>query len=121
VLRQHGEKLSLTASPFQQGPDDCWGGCAHLHALCIGRRIRFGRCIACSLGQVLFCRPAGHARRAARAAKRLPEKILDLSVQAAQIIVRPALNALEYRGVDAKEEGFPFRHVMKLIGEASRC
>ena len=58
----------------------------------------------------MFWRPAGRARGAARPAKRLPEKILDLSVQAAQIIVCPALNALEYGGVDAKEKGFPFRH-----------
>jgi hypothetical protein len=49
-------------------------------------------------------------RRAARPAKRLPQKILDLSVQAAQIIVCPALNALEHGGVDAKQEGFPVRH-----------
>ena len=67
-----------------------------------GRRIRFSRCIA--------RRPAGYPRRPARSAKRLPQKILDLSVQAAQIIVGPALNALEDRGVDAKEKGFPFRH-----------
>ena len=47
---------------------------------------------------------------AARTAKRLPEKILDVGVQAAQIIVCPALNALEHGGVDAKQEGFPVRH-----------
>ena len=90
--------MSLAAGPFEEGPDDRRGGCAHLHALCIGRRIRFGRCLA------------RYARRAARPAKRLPEKILDLSVQAAQIIVCPALNALEDGGVDAKQERFPFRH-----------
>jgi hypothetical protein len=41
-------------------------------------------------------------RDPARTAERVAKKILDLSVQAAQIIVCPALNALEHGGVDAK-------------------
>ncbi len=63
----------------------------------------------------MFFGPAGPARGTACPAKRLPKKILDLSVQAAQIIVCPTLNALEDCGVDSKEERFPVRHVMNLL------
>ncbi|HKP30762.1 MAG TPA: hypothetical protein VJU15_15225, partial [Gemmatimonadales bacterium] len=40
----------------------------------------------------------------------LPEKVFDLSVQAAQLVVRPALERLMDRGIQAKEKRFPFSH-----------
>ena len=57
----------------------------------------------------------GRPGRAARPAKRLPEKILDLGVQAAQVVVCPALNALEHGRVDANQEGFPVRHGVPVL------
>ena len=50
------------------------------------------------------------ARRAARLAQRLAQQVLDLGVQAAQVVVGPALNALEDSRVDSQEKGFPLRH-----------
>jgi len=35
---------------------------------------------------------------------------LDLRIEAAQIVVRPALDRLQQGRVDTKQEGFPIRH-----------
>ena len=49
-------------------------------------------------------------RRAAGPAQRLAQDELDLRVEAAQIIVRPALHRVEHGAVDPQEERLPLRH-----------
>ena len=47
-------------------------------------------------------------RKPSRPAQRLAEQKLDLPVEAAQIIIRPALHGLQHRRIDAEEEWFAF-------------
>lgn len=47
---------------------------------------------------------------APRLPEHTPQQELDLAVQAAQIVVCPALNGVEYVAVYAHEEGLPVRH-----------
>jgi hypothetical protein len=42
--------------------------------------------------------------------QRTPEQKLDLAVQAAQIVVGPALNGLEHLAVNPQQEGFAIGH-----------
>jgi hypothetical protein len=52
--------------------------------------------------------------RVLRLAAGLPERPaqeeLDLRIETAQIVVRPALDGLQQRRIDSKQEGFPFGH-----------
>jgi hypothetical protein len=63
---------------------------------------------------------APFARETAGPSQRVAKEELDLGVQAAQVVVGPALNALEDARIDTKEEGFPVRHGVSFIGESSR-
>ena len=54
-------------------------------------------------GRLLVFQPPGLLRRAA-------QQELDLRVEAAQIVVRPALDGVQHRGVDPKEERFTIGH-----------
>jgi hypothetical protein len=49
-------------------------------------------------------------RRAPMIAQRPPEDELDVSVEAAQIVVGPALQRIQDRFVDPQEKGLPFSH-----------
>ena len=42
--------------------------------------------------------------------QRPAEHELDLAVQTAQLVVRPALNGVEHLAVDPEQEWFPFSH-----------
>ena len=42
--------------------------------------------------------------------QRIAQDELDLRVEAAQIVVRPALHRVEHGAVDPQEEGLPFGH-----------
>jgi hypothetical protein len=42
--------------------------------------------------------------------QRVPQDELDLAVQAAQVVVRPALNGIEYVAIDPEQKGLPFSH-----------
>jgi hypothetical protein len=46
----------------------------------------------------------------ARLSKRAAQEKFDLRVQAAQIVVRPALNGLEYLPVDPEQKRLPLSH-----------
>jgi hypothetical protein len=46
------------------------------------------------------------------------KKELDLPVQAAQVIVRPALNGVEYFAVDPQQEWLSLGHVRLLVDRA---
>ena len=59
---------------------------------------------------------AGRLPQAPCLDQHLPEKVLDLSVQAAQVVVRPALQRLMDRGIQAKEERFPLSHDFGVQG-----
>ena len=48
--------------------------------------------------------------RAACLLDRFAQHELDLPVEAAQIVVRPALKGLQQSGIDAKQEWFAFGH-----------
>jgi hypothetical protein len=52
--------------------------------------------------------------------QRPPQQELDLSVQAAQFVVCPALNGVENVAIDSQQEGFAFGH-RTPIGRSSRC
>jgi hypothetical protein len=42
--------------------------------------------------------------------QRFPQQKLDLAVQAAQVVVCPALNGVKDVSIDPKQERFPIRH-----------
>ncbi len=45
-----------------------------------------------------------------RVPQRRPQQELDLAVQAAQVVVRPALNGIQHVAIDPKQKGFPVGH-----------
>jgi hypothetical protein len=50
------------------------------------------------------------ARQSPGASQRIAQQVLDLAVQAAQVVVGPALNGLEHGGIDPQQEGLAVRH-----------
>ena len=102
--------------------------CAHLTQVVLQSRLRVGTRTdsSGSVGE-LGSDPSNHAisggltlrwwrlvgpfaRETARPSQRVAKQELDLGVQAAQVVVGPALNALENTGVDSQEKGFSLRH-----------
>src|SRR3989304_4535487 len=65
-------------------------------------------------------RPASFLLLSSSVPHRSPQQELDLAVQAAQVVVCPALNGVEHVPVDPKQERLAVRHGV-LTGRSSRC
>ncbi len=75
-------------------------------------RWRFGFLSVVDIRPVVRVRRAGLAwvAQASRAAGLVGEEVLDLGVNAAQVVVSPAADGIEQPGVEAEEEAFGFSH-----------
>jgi hypothetical protein len=66
--------------------------------------------MAISMGLVGVWFVGRRARQTPRLLQRAPEQVLDLGVEAAEVVVRPALDRVQEVAVHTQEEGLPLSH-----------